>query len=137
MPVEWLRELVGGAEVCWIGLNPAQSVDTVAGVPIVPLARECPDFLATSALVSALDLVITVDTAVAHLAGAVAVPCWVLLAANSDWRWLRGRHDSPWYPSLRLFRQSTLGDWGTVVLDVRTELEQRFSLSLTHVHETL
>jgi len=69
------------------------------------------DFASTAALIEQLDLVITVDTAVAHLAGALGKPTWLLLSAAPDWRWMLGRDDSPWYPSIRLFRQSKLGDW--------------------------
>lgn len=69
------------------------------------------DFSDTAALVDAMDLVITVDTSVAHLAGAMGKPVWILLPYNSDWRWLLNRDDSPWYPSARLFRQERPGDW--------------------------
>ena len=62
-----------------------------------------------------LDLVITADTALAHLAGALGVPVWVVLQAVPDWRWLAERDDSPWYPSMRLFRQRTPGDWREVL----------------------
>jgi hypothetical protein len=67
-----------------------------------------------AAVMANLDLVVTADTAPAHLAGALGVPAWVALAAVADWRWLLGREDSPWYPTLRLFRQDRLGDWGPV-----------------------
>ncbi|MCX7178484.1 MAG: hypothetical protein NTX56_06785, partial [Proteobacteria bacterium] len=75
------------------------------------------DFADTAAIVMNLDLVITVDTAVAHLTGALAKPCWVLLPDyKTDWRWLTGREDSPWYPGvMRLFRQSQARNWATVV----------------------
>jgi hypothetical protein len=68
----------------------------------------------TAALVSALDLVVTSDTAVAHLAGALGARTWVVLHADPDWRWLLERSDSPWYPTVRLFRQSRRGEWGDV-----------------------
>jgi tetratricopeptide (TPR) repeat protein len=68
-------------------------------------------FVDTAAVMSQLDLVVTSDTAVAHLAGALGVPVWVVLSAAADWRWLRQRDDSPWYPTMRLFRQKELGDW--------------------------
>jgi tetratricopeptide (TPR) repeat protein len=68
-------------------------------------------FVDTAAVMSQLDLVITSDTAIAHLAGALGVPVWVVLSTASDWRWLKQRTDSPWYPTMRLFRQTTLGDW--------------------------
>ena len=74
------------------------------------------DFLDTAEIVAGLDLVITVDTAMAHLCGALGVTCWVMLPAQrTDWRWMTGRADSPWYPSLRLFRQTSPGDWAGVV----------------------
>jgi hypothetical protein len=82
------------------------------------LAHELPaqaDFLATAQLLQSLDLVITVDTAMAHLAGCLGRPTWVLLPWSADPRWLRQRSDSPWYPSLRLFRQPASGDWGGAV----------------------
>jgi tetratricopeptide (TPR) repeat protein len=71
-------------------------------------------FVDTAAVMSQLELVITSDTAVAHLGGALGVPVWVVLSAAADWRWLRGRDDSPWYPTMRLFRQKRLGDWAEV-----------------------
>ena len=75
------------------------------------------DFADTAALISHLDLVITVDTAVAHLAGALGIPVWLALPLIPDWRWLLEREDSPWYPSMRLFRQSTWGDWAERLRD--------------------
>ena len=79
------------------------------------------DFAATAALIENLDLVIAVDTAVAHLAGALGKPVWVMNRYASCWRWMMKRPDSPWYPQLRLFRQTSLGDWSTVVHDVCAE----------------
>lgn len=76
------------------------------------------DFLDTAEAVRGLDLVITVDTATAHLAGALARPVWTLLSAMPDWRWLLDRGDSPWYPTMRLFRQPALGDWTNVIAAV-------------------
>ena len=73
----------------------------------------CRDLVDTAAMIANLDLVISVDTMAAHLAGAIGVPVWTLLHFESDWRWLVGREDSPWYPSMRLFRQSASGDWAT------------------------
>jgi Flp pilus assembly protein TadD len=73
------------------------------------------DFAETAALIACLDLVISVDTAVAHLAGALGVACWILVPYAPDWRWLRDRSDSPWYDSVRLFRQTSPGDWAGVV----------------------
>ena len=73
------------------------------------------DFADTAALIETLDQVITIDTAVAHLAGAMAKPTTLLLHANADWRWLQGRSDSPWYPTVRIFRQEVAGDWSGVL----------------------
>ena len=79
----------------------------------------------SAAIVVNLDLVITCDTAVAHLAGALAAPVWIALPLAPDWRWLLGRDDSPWYPTARLFRQRRLGDWGEVFARIAVALEQR------------
>lgn len=80
------------------------------------------DMADTAAIIANLDLVISVDTSVAHLAGAMGKPVWVLLSKSPDWRWLLGREDSPWYPTARLFRQSALGNWHDVVAKVEHEL---------------
>jgi hypothetical protein len=71
-------------------------------------------FLDTAAVMKHLDLVVTCDTAIAHLAGALGVPVWLALPCVADWRWLREREDSPWYPSMRLFRQAEPGQWQAV-----------------------
>jgi tetratricopeptide (TPR) repeat protein len=83
------------------------------------------DFAETAAVMSQLDLVITSDTSVAHLAGALGVPVWILLAFHADFRWLRDRDDSPWYPTARLFRQTKIGDWDDVVARVAEALSSR------------
>ena len=80
------------------------------------------DFSDTAALLDLMDLVITIDTSVAHLAGAMGKPVWILLPYNPDWRWLLDRNDSPWYPSARLFRQQQIGNWATVTDQVKNEL---------------
>ena len=89
---------------------------------IVDHTAELTDFAETAALISCLDLVITVDTSVAHLAGALGCPTWILLPHTPDWRWLLDRDDSPWYPSARLFRQDETRDYTSVVARVRHEL---------------
>src|SRR5262249_8012245 len=76
----------------------------------------------TAALMNSLDLVISSDTAVAHLAGALGVPAWVALGVEADWRWLRDRPDSVWYPTMRLFRQKAAGDWEEVFERMAAEL---------------
>ncbi len=87
---------------------------------------ELTDFADTAALVELMDVVVTVDTSVAHLAGAMGKPVWILLPCNPDWRWLLDREDSLWYPTARLFRQPAIGDWGSAIRRLREELEGQF-----------
>ena len=94
---------------------------------VADLAPELADFAETAAAIANLDLVITVDTATAHLAGALGKPVWVLLPFSADWRWQLHRNDSPWYPTARLYRQAAPGDWAGVVREVESAL-RRFAL---------
>jgi tetratricopeptide (TPR) repeat protein len=89
----------------------AQLRDLPAGIEVLEVSPDLPDFAQTAALIENLDLVITVDTSVAHLAGAMGKEVWVLIPVNPDWRWMLGREDSPWYPTMRLFRQARFGQW--------------------------
>jgi ADP-heptose:LPS heptosyltransferase len=89
---------------------------------IVDLTAHLTDFTDTAALIRCLDLVITVDTSVAHLAGALGCSTWILLPYTPDFRWLLDRDDSPWYPAVRLFRQTKTGDYASVLDRVRSEL---------------
>ncbi len=91
---------------------------------IVDHRAELTDFAATAALISNMDLVISVCTSVAHLSGAMGRPLWVLLCADADWRWLRGRDDTPWYPGAKLYRQAAAGDWGELAARVGVALEE-------------
>jgi Flp pilus assembly protein TadD len=105
--------------------GPDEEVAAVHGsLPLVNLGPQIADFAQTAAVLMNLDLLITVDTAVAHLAGALGKPCWLLLSdCAAEWRWLKDRPDSPWYPRvLRLFRQKDPGDWAPVIADVATAL---------------
>lgn len=93
------------------------------GRDLRPEATGARDFAETADIIAALDLVITVDTSVAHLAGSMGKAVWVLLPAHGvDWRWMRDRMDSPWYPSARLFRQGPAGEWPAVIAEVEAAL---------------
>lgn len=95
----------------------------LAGLPQVAcLGSELRDFSDTAAIIDCADLVITVDTSIAHLVGAMGKPVWMLLAFNADWRWLTDRDDSPWYPTMRLFRQTKIESWNDVVNRIAAEL---------------
>ena len=104
------------------GEHAAQARTPPAGMVLHDWTEELDDFADTAALVEALDLVISVDTAVLHVAGGLGKPVWVLNRHDQCWRWLTGRRDSPWYPTARLFRQPAVGDWDAVVEQVRNEL---------------
>lgn len=102
--------------------RPADIAFMQADVRLHDLSAQLGDFADTAGLIDQLDLVISVDTAVAHLAGAMGKPVWLLLPFAPDYRWLLGRTDSPWYPTLRLFRQSASNDWDTVIRRVAAAL---------------
>lgn len=106
-----------------------EQLDKAAGrFPVVDLGRRLGDLSDTAALIANFDLVIAPDTAVAHLAGALGVPVWVALQFSSDWRWLLDCEDSPWYPTMRLFRQNRWNDWG--------EIFERIGRELHRLHQT-
>jgi len=121
--LKWLTPLLAQAGATFYSLqvppDPALSALAPAVVDLSPRIR---DYADTAAWLNRLDLVISVDTSVAHLAGALGRPGWLLLPYAPDWRWLRERADSPWYPTLRLFRQPRPGDWAAVVSQVAGEL---------------
>jgi tetratricopeptide (TPR) repeat protein len=94
-----------------------------AGLEIIDLGDRLQDFADTAGAIAQLDLIISVDTAVAHLAGALGKPVWILLNTYADWRWLLGRSDSPWYPTARLFRQTRQGGWAGVCQEVTNALQ--------------
>jgi tetratricopeptide (TPR) repeat protein len=100
----------------------SQAASPPTGMRLIDFTEDLLDFADTAALIANLDLAITVDTAVAHLAGAMAKPVWVMIPSNPDWRWLREREDSPWYPTMRLFRQREMVKWEDVIARMGTEL---------------
>lgn len=127
IPVETFRPVLeaDGCELWNLQGGPLRT-----GLPL-PLRRRLRDIpacndgiLSLAAVISQMDLVITVDTLAAHLAGALGVPAWVMLQHAADWRWMMGRVDSPWYPSLLLFRQARQGDWNGVIAQVRGALDR-------------
>jgi Flp pilus assembly protein TadD len=106
-------------------LQMPREVPSPPGLKLIDHTQQLTDFDQTAALIANLDLVISVDTAIAHLAGAMSKPLWVLLPFSAEWRWLEQREDSPWYPTARLFRQESPGDWAGVLQRVRSELERQ------------
>ncbi len=104
------------------GAGVEQLQDLAGRLPITELGSRLNDFMDTAAVLKNLDLVVTCDTALAHLAGAMGVPVWVALPFVPDWRWLLVRSDSPWYPTMRLFRQKKLGGWAGVFDEIKIAL---------------
>lgn len=127
MPVDLMvQALPEGVDLICLqkDLSPAEAAVLAARSDIRIVSEAFEDFDDTAAAGALCDLVIAVDTAIAHLAGAMGKPTWVLLAQRSDWRWLRARPDTPWYPTARLFRQAVQGDWSFVVDTVREALAE-------------
>jgi hypothetical protein len=126
IPLEHLRPLAGLEAALYSlqrDLRPPDVPAFAAMRRVVHFGRTLSDFAETAAVISQLDLIIAVDTAVAHLAGALDKPVWLLLPFAPDWRWLLGRSDSPWYPTARLFRQQRPGDWPGVLAEVMAALQ--------------
>lgn len=111
-----------GAEQVAALSGSARALELIQPWLVKTKAPSSPDMADIAAIIKNLDLVITVDTATAHLAGALGVEVWIIIAAISDWRWMRHSTRTPWYPTARLFRQSRLGVWSPVFRDIRIEL---------------
>jgi tetratricopeptide (TPR) repeat protein len=124
IPLAQFRPLFAVKGVAWHALQRAGETGEIraTGLPIADWSAYLEDFADTAALIAELDLVISIDTAAAHLAGAIAKPVLIMLVAHPDWRWLRGRDDCPWYPTARLFRQPQIGDWDSVIAEVARAL---------------
>jgi hypothetical protein len=121
-----LAPLTTAGRVCFISLQKPLPPADEASMPLFPglvdISDELADFGETAALIANLDLVIAVDTAIGHLAGALGKPVWILLPKAADWRWLLSRSDSPWYPTARLFRQKIPGEWDPVIAEATAAL---------------
>jgi tetratricopeptide (TPR) repeat protein len=126
MPFSAWSPLAEVADTAWFSLQKGKARDQLASADCALKPYDLTDmvdnFADTAALIEQLDLVMTVDTSVAHLAGALGKPVWVFLPANYDWRWMLDRDDSPWYPGMRLFKQTTLGDWTQPVAAAKAAL---------------
>ncbi len=126
VPLALLSPLAEVPGISWYGLQTQNGLDDPKGTPfesrMAMLWPYLTDFAITAAAMEKLDLIISVDTASAHLAGALNKPVWTLLPQGNDWRWLHGRDDSPWYPSMRLFRQRHPRNWGPTVADMTEAL---------------
>jgi tetratricopeptide (TPR) repeat protein len=150
IPLKMFEPLLSSAGVQFFSLQKGFGREQLkvlpTGVSVVDLADQLPDFSDTAAAMQALDLVICCDTSVGHLAGAMGIPVWIAIPFASDWRWLRHRADSPWYPSARLFRQKAPNGWKDVLSKIEQELRRLGAskskhaegpgraAALTHVH---
>jgi hypothetical protein len=124
IPLPLFEGLFGMEGVHFFSLQMGPEAEQLAATEarVTDLTRGIEDMADTAALMTHLDLVLAVDTSVAHLAGALGKKVWVMLPLAPDWRWMLDRKDSPWYPSMRLFRQTRFEDWETVLDEVRSAL---------------
>jgi hypothetical protein len=127
IPLACFADLAAVPGVRLISLQTGRGAEQAPRLPVADVLGDLDAgpgaFADTAAVMEHLHLVVSADTAVAHLAGALLLPAWVALSRVADWRWLAGREDSPWYPSLRLFRQEKLGDWKRVFRRMGQELD--------------
>lgn len=130
LSLQQLAPLATAPGVRWINLQmgpPAQQITSAPnGMEFFDAANGIKDFADSAAIMMNLDLLISVDTAAVHLAGALGKPAWTLLPFTPDWRWMLGRSDSPWYPTIRLYRQPMIGDWSTPIAQLAADLRRTF-----------
>ncbi|MDD3371896.1 MAG: tetratricopeptide repeat-containing glycosyltransferase family protein, partial [Alphaproteobacteria bacterium] len=124
LPPDALAPLKDLANVRFFSLQ-KNGYPLTGGPELTDCMSECADFSDTAALAANMDLIVSVDTSVAHLAGALGKPVWLLNRFDTCWRWMRGRDDSPWYPTMKIFRQPAPGQWAPVIQRVLQELEKR------------
>jgi len=131
IPLSRFTALAGLGNVTFFSLQKGDGAEQARHPPpelgLIDFTADLHDFADTAALVASLDLVITIDTSVVHLAGALARPVWLLSRYGGCWRWMLGRDDSPWYPTLRLFRQAAPDDWAAVMQQVKAALRDRLT----------
>ena len=125
LEIGYLNQLFDIPDISWVSLQVDQrhNKDANNHKKVHDMPDQIKDFADTATVKTGLDLVITDDTAVAHLAGALGTPVWVLLSFAPDWRWLLDRDACPWYPTMKLFHQHVLGDWAGAVATIATQLE--------------
>ena len=127
IPLMTLLPLLRNSSILWVSLQKGPAAGQIGALPdAVEVADGCSrdrDLAETAALIAQLDMVITTDTSIAHLAGAMGKPVWILLPHLGDWRWMQEMETTPWYPAARLFRQSSPGDWAGLVERVAAELK--------------
>lgn len=123
MPGQFLKSLMGVPGVSFYSLQKPARPNHIQQLPITDLAPRLGDFADTASAIASMDLVLTIDTAIAHLAGALGKTVWMLLPHRPEWRWHFASDTSPWYASMRIWRQSSLGDWESLLRNVRQKLE--------------
>jgi cytochrome c-type biogenesis protein CcmH/NrfG len=140
MPLSQLLPLADAGPAVFVSLQkpmPARDLETISRFPgMVDISNDLTDFGETAAVIENLDLVITVDTSMGHLAGALGRPVWILIPKAADWRWMLDRDDSPWYPTVRLFRQRKPGAWDEPLGRLRSALGQHLGTESASLWET-
>jgi hypothetical protein len=129
IPIEAFSSLLAVEGASVFSLQRGEEWRANAPEGLISLYPDIEDIAGTAAAIMNVDLVITVDTMAAHLAGALGRPAWVMLSKVADWRWFEDRNDTPWYSTLRLFRQSERGDWSPVLAKIQTVLSEQIPLT--------